>query len=202
MKNYIKINNKKIELTAEQVKELKESLCSDKVRLKEIPAGETVKIGDYVFIVLQQYDETTKLILKDILKKNRFGENNNYRKSEVDKICEAFADSISDIIGEENIIPHTLDLTSDDGLEDYGLITRRASLITADMYRRFVYILDKYKLDSWWWLATALTTKTHDDETWVKCVAPSGGISNFDCCFNFIGVRPFCVLRSDIFVSR
>lgn len=78
---------------------------------------------------------------------------------------------------------------------------RRASLITADMYRKYVGILDKFKLDSWWWLATPWSTKRHDNDAWVKCVAPSGCIFRSDCYFNVRGVRPFCILKSNIFVS-
>jgi hypothetical protein len=63
-----------------------------------------------------------------------------------------------------------------------------------------VEVLDKFPVDLWWWLATAYSTKKHDDDRWVKCVAPSGrvGIGNYhyDC-----GVRPFCILKSDIFES-
>ena len=206
MKNYICLNGKKTELTAEQVAELKKSLGVGEVRLGSIPTGKTFKLGKFELVVLEHEigdaEGGTAVILKDLYEKNvRFGENNNFVGSNASRICLRFADELADIIGHENIITHTVDLTSDDGLKDYGTTECRASLLTADLYRRYVYTLDKYKLDDWQWLATPWSTPTHEDSTCVKCVSPSGIIGDDFYHFNFNGVRPFCILKSDIFVS-
>ena len=202
MKNYISLNGKKIELTAEQVAEMQKSLGIGQVKLKDIPVGEPFKIGDYEFVVLEHSKETTAVILKDLLHKDKqFGKNNNFENSNVDKLCQEFGKKLSAIIGEENLIEHTVDLTSDDGLKDYGSIKRKMSLLTANLYRRYVEVLDKHKVKAWWWLATAHSTPTHDCSSWVKCVSPVGFISNYS--YNgTLGVRPFCILNSNIFVSR
>ncbi|MBE7032916.1 MAG: hypothetical protein E7406_01665 [Ruminococcaceae bacterium] len=203
MKNYICLGGKKIELTAEQVAEMQKSLGIGQVKLKNIPIGETFKVGDYEFVVLDRSEETTAVILKDLLhKEKQFGKNNNFENSHIDEICKKFSCEISAIIGENNLIEHTVDLTSDDGLKDYGKIKRKMSLLTANLYRRYVEILDKHKIKAWWWLATAYSTPTHENANWVKCVSPDGCIYsgfNYDGTF---GVRPFCILNSNIFVSR
>lgn len=204
MKNYIVINNQKIELTDEQVKLIVEVNNADKpVKLAEVPVGEVVKIGGYELLVLEQTGESTALICKDLLEGNtEFGEKNNYDGSYVDDICGSFAESLEVEIGEDNILPHVVDLTADDGLKDYGKIERRASLLTTDLYRKFVEILDKFKPDRWWWLATAHSTNRHENDSWVKCVSPSGYFSiDYFCNDGSDGVRPFCILKSDIFVS-
>ncbi len=202
MKNYIKINNQKIELTDEQVREIQQSFGIEQIRLSDIPVGETFKVGKYEFIVLEHAKDTTAVILKDLLYENKkFGKDNNYKNSDVDVLCNDFANEISEIIGKDNLIEHTVDLTSDDGLKDYGKIKRIMSLLTTDLYRRYVEILDKYNVNKWWWLATAFSIPKHDPDNWVKCVSPSGYINNnfYD---NYIGVRPFCILNSNIFVSK
>ena len=202
MKNYISLNGKKIELTAEQVAEMQKSLGIGQVKLKDIPVGEPFKIGDYELVVLEHSKETTAVILKELLHKNKqFGKNNNFENSNADKLCEAFGKEIEGIIGENNLIEHTVDLTSDDGLKDYGSIKRKMSLLTANLYRRYVEILDRHKIKAWWWLATAHSTPTHESSSWVKCVSPGGVISNYYYGSNN-GVRPFCILNSNIFVSR
>ncbi len=202
MKNYICFNGKKIELSDAQVAEIKKSLGIGQVRLKDIPVGETFKIGDYEFVVLEHSKETTAVIFKDLLhKEKQFGENNNFENSNVIKLCEAFGKEIEGIIGESNLIEHTVDLTSDDGLKDYGKIKRKMSLLTANLYRCYVEILDKHKIKAWWWLVTAYSTPTHDDTSWIKCVSPGGVIGNYGYYLTF-GVRPFCILNSNIFVSR
>ena len=206
MKNYIKINDQKIELTDEQVAEIQKSFKVSNTKLSDIKIGETFKVGKYEFIVLDRSKETTAVILKDLLHDSaKFGANNNYNGSNVDDICNKFAEEMKGIVGAENLIEHTVDLTSDDGLKDYGKVRRYASLLTANAYRRYVEILDKYKVEKWWWTATAYSTKKHGDTTFVKCVAPSGCIciNDFYDDFNCInGVRPFCILNSNIFVSK
>ena len=130
-----------------------------------------------------------------------FGESNNYDGSEVDAVCNEFAEEIAGIVGEENILLHEVDLTADDGLKDYGIMQRKASLLTTNRYRQYVAILDKHSPKTWWWLATAYSTPAHGYDSIVKCVAPSGNISN-DYYYNDDGVRPFCILNSNIFVSN
>ncbi len=202
MKNYIKINNQKIELTDKQVKEIQKSFGISSKKLKDVAVGETFTIGEYEFIVLEHSKETTAVILKDFLRnEERFGTNNNYNGSNVEKICNAFMLKIAEAVGIENLIEHTVDLTSDDGLKDYGTIKRRMSLLTANLYRRYVETLDKYNPKKWWWLATAYSTPKHENSAWVKCVSPYGYVDD-RYCNSVIGVRPFCILNSNIFVSK
>lgn len=204
MKNYICFNGKKIELSTNQVAEMKKSLGIAEVRLSDIPKGETFKIGEHEFIVLEQSGDTTAVILKELLHDcKEFGKNNNYMNSYVDDICNDFGNKIADIVGADNLIEHTVDLTSDDGLKDYGSVKRKMSLLTANLYRRYVEILDKHKIDKWWWLSTAYSTPTHDHAAWIKCVSPNGYVNNsYYRCSNNYGVRPFCILQSNIFVSK
>lgn len=200
--NYIKINNQRIELTEEQVEAIQQSFVNEGLKLADISAGDTFKIGKYEFVVLEQFEDRTAVILKDLLfEYKQFGKSNNYNESIVDKICNDFGNEIASIIGNENIFEHAVDLTSDDGLKDYGKILRKMSLLTTELYRNYVEVLDKHKLKKWWWLVTAYSTPSHDDDTWVKCVSPNGGVYS-DTYFINIGVRPFCILKSNIFVSK
>lgn len=204
MKNYIHVHssNENIELTNEQAKAIKQLLSIEKTKLVDVAVGEIVKIGKYEFIVLEHSNDTTAVILKDLLFESKeFGKDNNYKDSYIDDLCGDFADEISEIIGKDNLIEHTVDLTSDDGLKDYGKIKRSMSVLTTDLYRRYVEILDKYKVKKWWWLATAFSTPKHDPDNWVKCVSPLGYFSH-SYYGNYGGVRPFCILNSNIFVSK
>lgn len=203
MKNYICLDGKKIELTEKQVEEIRRSVGKEnRIRLSEVPAGETFTVGNHRMIVLEHRAGvgTYAICAEFIREEVRFGENNNYNGSEVDEICCEFAEELSDLVGEENLIRSTLDLTSDDGLDDYGTVDRYAALITADMYRRYVKILDKHKPEKWWWLATPYSTPTHENADFVKCVSPSGSICS-SYSGNSVGVRPFCIFDSNIFVS-
>ena len=202
MQNYLMLNGKKIELTNEQVKTLLGGSDKEQVRLSDIPVGKTFKINEYEFIVLERSSGATAVLLKNLLHNSeKFGSNNNYDGSNADKLCCEFGDKIAEIVGADNLIEHTVDLTADDGLKCYGSVKRKMSLLTAQQYREYVYIIDEHKLDKWWWLATAYSTAKHDDADWVKCVSPDGGISSITYYDGSYGVRPFCILKSNIFVS-
>lgn len=200
MKNYICINGKKAELTEEQLRALNIGIKEKK--LADISVGETFKVGEHEFIVLEHADGNTAVLRKDVLCKMAFGkDNNDYRKSDVKSYLEKFAKEMAAIIGEENLAKHKVDLTSDDGLKDYGEIEELVSLLTAEKYRKYVNIIDKYKLDCWWWLLTPHSTDTHKNSNWVKCVSPRGNINGNNFNSYFIGVRPFCIFGSSILVS-
>ena len=196
--NYLMFNGVKYILTAE---EGNACIKDTDTILHVIKEGETCKIGKWEFIVCEHTSEGTVLLIKDCLyERETFGINNNYNGSNVDALCDKFADELATVVGADNIILHTVDLTADDGLKDYGSIERRVSLFTANQYRKYVDILDKHRLDKWTWTATAYSTPKHDDDTWVKCVAPRGDIFISD--YYGGGVRPFCILKSNIFVSK
>lgn len=170
--------------------------------LAEFDPGSTVRIGNHEMIVLEQMDGKTALIRKECFEDvSAFGsENNNYAESIVDSLCGAFADVIASEVGSDNILEHDVDLTALTGDKSYCAVTRQASLLTLVRYQRYVDVLDQHKPDSWWWLATAVSTKRHDSDRWALCVSPSGLIyfGGYDI---LNGVRPFCILKSDIFVS-
>lgn len=200
--NYLMFNGVKYILTAEEALNAR-CVPSNEIALRDIKEAETCKIGEREYIVCEHTSEGTVLLMKDLLyESEKFGSNNNYNGSNIDELCEKFAEELANVVGKENIVMHTVDLTADDGLKDYGSIERRVSIFTANQCRKYVDILDKYRIKKWTWTATAYSTPKHDDDTWVKCVAPSGYIDfNYDDNYDY-GVRPFCILNSNIFVSK
>ncbi len=198
-KNYICINGKKTELTKEQLKQL--GIIAETCYLSE--DSKIAHIGEYEFIVINTDEKLgiTSLLMRETLgEEMKFGSNNDYQTSEIKKVLDKFADEISGIIGEENLIEHIVDLTADDGLKCYGTIKAKMSLFTAQMVRENVEILDEFKFDKWWWTCTPYSTSKHENASWVKCVSPLGTFDNY-FYFNSCSVRPFCIVKSSIFVS-
>lgn len=173
-----------------------------KVKLSDIEIGKPFKVGYLEFVVLEHFPKITAVILKDFWKKASFDSNSNdYRSSDIRKdLNNDFYDQLSKIVGKENIIKHGVDLTADDGREDYADCMDYISLLTCDWYRKYVSILDKYNPKQWWWLATPYST-LKDYNSLVRCVYFNGSLLSDDC-LNNNGVRPFCILKSDIFVSE
>lgn len=200
--NYIQINNRKIPLTDEQVEQLRKNFVLSTAFLSK--DGKIAHIGEYEFIVIKTDEKlgTTSLLMRETLGEDmEFGSNNDFRTSEVKKVLDKFAEEISAIIGEDNLVEHLVDLTADDGLKCYGEIKAKMSLLTANMVRENVEILDEFKLDKWWWTCTPYSTPKHEHASLIKCVSPHGIICNF-ICNRSNGVRPFCIVKSSIFVSQ
>lgn len=201
--NTLTINGKEYTLTEEQAKAILNDYKLNKSKLADIEASKTCNIGNYEFIVLEHLENgETVLMLKDILKESRFGSNNNYDGSDVDKICNEFGKKISKIVGEENLCEYTLDLTAGNGMKCYGAIKRKCSLINLDMLRKYGYILAEHSIKDWQWLATATGTEKWGTDYYAICLSPSGIINYISCVNYIVGVRPFCILKSDIFVSN
>lgn len=97
------------------------------------------------------------------------------------------------------LIPTTIDLTSDDGLKDYGETTQKIFLLTCDMYRKYRSVIPN--LNDWWWLATAYSTESNGYAGIARGVHSGGGLGNRDAYIGRYGVRPAFYLKSSILES-
>ena len=137
------------------------------------------------------------LVIADFLdEKYKFDEeSNNWKGSELRKIL---SESFVDEIGRENLIVIERDLTSLDGLKDYGKTYDLVSILTADEYKKYRSLLPN--TGEWWWTITPCSTKSNGYESSVAVVAPGGLVFDYDCGY-YRGVRPVCILKSKIFES-
>ena len=97
------------------------------------------------------------------------------------------------------LIPTTIDLTSDDGLKDYGETTQKIFLLTCDMYRKYRSVIPN--LDDWWWLATAYSTESNGYANYARIVISGGSLYYYTACTGHFGVRPAFYLKSSILES-
>jgi len=97
------------------------------------------------------------------------------------------------------LIPTTIDLTSDDGLKDYGETTQKIFLLTCDMYRKYRSVIPN--LDDWWWLATAYSTESNGYANYARTVRSDGSLSDGNAYNGNFGVRPAFYLKSSILES-
>lgn len=97
------------------------------------------------------------------------------------------------------LIPTTIDLTSDDGLKDYGETTQKIFLLSCDMYRKYRSVIPN--LDNWWWLATAYSTESNGYANNARIVHSGGSLNNGRACRGDLGVRPAFYLKSSILES-
>ena len=174
------------------------------VKLSDLKPKDEFKIGDEVFIVLEQTENGTRVIAKEFAYcEVMFGDNSDWKASPIRKtLNNEYFKKIAAIIGENNIISMDRDLTSLDGLDDYGTCTDKVSLLTAAEYAKYHKILGlKSNYPDWWWLITPTSTPSNNYARFV-CVVYSFGVLNWRGCDYSFGVRPFLTLESSISVLR
>lgn len=168
----------------------------------EIINEDLFKIGNYEFIKFTDDNGNIIGVLKDSLENMRFGDNNDFSKSDIlKKLNGKFLPEIESIVGAENVVEFETDLTSLDGSKKHGTMKSKVSLPTFDFYRKNRAMFEKYKLDNWWWLVTSDTTSEYVNDDWVVCVSPRGVINFNFCNYYDCGVRPFLTFVSTIFDS-
>lgn len=176
--------------------------AKNSVKLSDLKPKDEFKIGDEVFIVLEQTDNGTRVIAKEFTYCDvKFGDNSDWKASPIRKtLNNEYFKKIAAIIGEKNILTMDRDLTSLDGLDDYGTCTDKVSLLTSAEYAKYHKILGlKPNYPDWWWLITPASTPSNDYSRGVCVVDSRGILCWFVCDFSF-GVRPFLTLESSISV--
>ena len=169
--------------------------------LSKVEVGNTFKTETMEHIVLEHLpDGKTVCMLKDFYKRAQFdNDSNDYKNSSIRKMLNTeFLDKLSAEVGAENIIEHTVDLTSDEGSKKFGSVQDKISLPTCEIIRKYHDILEKYNPGRWWWLATPIVVPG-----WMDCVRAvfTDGMLGCYYCHDDGGVRPFYILNSSISVS-
>lgn len=196
--------SKALDMARELVKKLEEEEKQSKVQLSTLNQGEIFKIGEYDFIVLEQCEERTAVISKGFMAENvKFDEDSkNYKESNLKNVIENLIQPAIEVeVGSKNLIEHEVDLTSVDMQDEFGGFKCKVRPITFDEARLYNNLLVNKNLNDWWWTCTPWSTEDRGWKYSIAVVAPSGNIRNDFCNFGYC-VRPFCILKSNIFVSK
>lgn len=197
--------SKELEAARELVKMLEEKEKASKVQLSVLKPCETFKMVGHDFIVLEHdylEDGYTAVICKDFWKKGvKFGDSRDYNTSKVKKIMEDVAEEIEKEVGADNLFEHEVSLTSVDMQNEFGSCRCKVRPISFDEARKFNNMLVNKELPDWYWTLTPWSTADRGYTYSIAVVSPSGCIINF-IYYGNRGVRPFCILKSNIFVSK
>ena len=198
------MNNKEILQKAKELVELLEKQEeTGKVELSTLKRGEVFQTtGKRKYKVLEQYGDTTKIISLDLVKENvEFGDNTDYNKSNVKKLCDTeILKDFEEEFGAESIEEHTVDIITVDG-QKVGSVKCKIRPITFDEAREYTDITPNNDLNDWYWTLSPWSTEERGWSKSFTVVSPSGdfSIGNYDYGS---GVRPVCILKSNIFVSK
>ena len=149
-----------------------------KIALKNAARGTAFDYAGQSWILLENDDGRALCLSKDIIETRAFDEgncNNFAVASSKEYLNGAYLDNLlEDVNGPNAFLTTELDLTTDDGLKDYGTCTVTIFLLTVDQYRRNRDVIPN--ADDWWWLSTAFSTKSNGYESLARYVLADGAL--------------------------
>ena len=191
-----------------KAKELMEMLLEEEkkgnVRLSEIPVGGKFDTGIGRFIVLEQKGEKTAVITEELYRKDvRFDDDSNeyFTSEQSDLFEEEIFPEFKEEFGAENLCDATTSLVTVDMQNKDEELHAKARPLTFEEARKYNELLVNKDLPDWYWTCTAWSTEERGWSYSVAVVSPSGDIVSSSCVSSY-GVRPFCILKSNIFVSK
>lgn len=196
--------DKVLKLAKELVAAIEEEGQKNKVMLKDIPAGGKFETGIGRFLVLKQKADCTVVITEGLYRKNEEFDDDctDYKKSSLRELCdgEILNEFVAEF-GEDNICENESGLVTVDGQEVFGKLLTKVRPLTFDEAREYNDLLVNKDIPDWYWTCTSWSTAERDWPYSVAVVSPSGDFIGNNCLISR-GVRPLCILKSNIFVSR
>ena len=174
-----------------------------KVELSTLKAGDVFETSFGEMIVLDNSDGKTTVITKGFVKdKLKFdNESPSFAESEISEyLSEEVLEMFENEFGSENLVEHTTDVISVD-MQPYEAYTGKVRLLTFDEARKYNGLIVNKELDKWYWTMTPWSTAERGWKYSVTVVSPSGYVDG-NGCIGLFGVRPVCILKSNIFVSK
>ena len=198
-----------VSMEFKKIKDALESISASKeernmIELGTIPRGGLfdTKLGRFQVLDHDRAYGFTKVIQYDFYESSVEFDNNScdYLTSSLrakfdGEITKAYEEVFGDAL-----IEHTTEIISVD-MRKYGELTAKVRPITFDEAREFNELIVKNDIGDWWWTCSPWSIEGRGYKNSVAVVSPSGYfISSY--CGNGSGVRPFCILKSNIFVSE
>ena len=165
-----------------------------KIPIADIAQGDTFKWGDKEYIKLDTLNEGCLCLAKDAWFNSKFDDKtNNWEHSELRSgMIEEVKDFIPDFY---KLRSFDRDLTTDDGLTDYGHCSDNISMLTCNEYRKYRKYIPT--TSECYWTITAHTFGSY----YVRFVIPAGALNYSDTHSSYRMVRPLICLDKDTLVE-
>ncbi len=182
-----------------------------KAKLKTLKRGQTFYGAGIQWLVLGHTNSSqglpivTHIVSTGIVERRAFDEKNRNDlgvSTLLAYLNGEFLERLEDAFGEGAVAEQFIDLTSNDGLKDYGNVKAKVGLLTEEEYRQHRDILPPLGDEGWWWLATPYSTERAGYPSLVRRVLSDGTLYyDYRAYLGIYGVRPALYLKSDISVS-
>ena len=181
-------------------------MSKEKVMLSELEAGAVFSSkSGRKYKILKQEDGQAKVITLDLMaEKKIFDEDEtDYKTSRIKGFIEGeLQPLIEDDFGADNLVEHEADLTTVDMQKNYGTCHCEVRLISFDEAREHNADIVNLELKDWYWTLTPWNTVDRGWAYSLAVVSPQGHIFRNFCDYINGGLRPVCILKSNILVSK
>ena len=167
-------------------------------RINVLSAGERFSFKGFDWICLDPNAENGSGVLAIMAetwngKEYPFDDNgyNNYTKS---SLREKLLCDLLPVLGEENLLPHVVDLVADNGDDAYGTVTAKVFILSCDEYRK--YRKHVPLLEEWMWTCTPWWIDPYSGDGYnVRGVYATGTMFDYVASGSH-GVAPACIFSS------
>ena len=165
------------------------------MKINDVKIGSKFKCGKIEFVKLDNTHGGCLCLATDALFGDCFDENNqnNWATS---SLRQKLTKVMGEYIDTDALVPFDRDLTTDDGLTDYGHCTDTVSLLTCDEYRKYRKLIPN--CGEWQWTITA---DSLEYSYYVRFVYSDDSLDYVSAYYGGGGVRPLCVLKPDTIVE-
>lgn len=178
------------------------------ITLNQVRCGEHFMLGGIEFVKLDDDKGASFVVAADITGKEcpfessnaKRDDHNNFVGSHIQKVVEAFLLDHPEI--NKAVVDRPIDLTSMDGMTDYGCPVVHGRILTSDEYRKYRAFIPL--ASDWYWLATPWTTLRSPNSSGISIaynVSTSGTQNYNDVFYANCCPRPALYLESSISVS-
>lgn len=178
------------------------------ITLNQVRCGEHFMLGGVEFVKLDDDKGASFVVAADITGKEcpfessnaKRDDHNNFVGSHIQKVVEAFLLDHPEI--NKAVVDRPIDLTSMDGMTDYGCPVVHGRILTSDEYRKYRAFIPL--ASDWYWLATPWTTlrsPSSGSSSYAYYVGADGAQYSVSVCSADFCPRPALYLESSISVS-
>ena len=170
-------------------------------KIADLKPGTRFTYGTHNCMVLDHLEQGTLCMVLDSVK-CKFGQNNNYAESELKEyLNEWYLDSwLNDGAFIADFVEMEVDLTANDGLDDYGKCRCFLAPRTCDQHRKYRKLIPNP--DGLEWTVTAYSTESNG-HSYSACPVTASGTLNiyYRCISDACAVRPLFLLNPSVLLN-
>lgn len=168
---------------------------AEKDKIKIPKPGEQFEYNGIEFTALGEEQGGVLAIVSELLKEEMPLDKSNKNDWRTSSLRKYLNGEYLEQFNRGDLLPFVSDLTSDDGMKNYGTAEDYAFLLSCDLYRKYRESVPRF--NNWWWTLTPWTCIPSNAND-ARIAISSGGLSN-GYAYVGHGVAPACLFNPKIF---